>query len=66
MCTDFRNVKVWENVHLRIEESVATDGDWGTEGKGGQGGRKILNREFGSYLCYEAEKSNSEGPNLYH
>lgn len=36
--------------------------DWGTETKGGQGRRKVLNRKFGSYLCYQAEESNSRDP----
>lgn len=39
--------------------------DWGTETKGGQGRRKVLNREVGSHLCYQAEESNSSDPDLY-
>lgn len=56
-------VRVWENVHHRMEEAVAAGRYWGLEAKGDQGRRKVLNREFDSYLCCQAEKPNSRGPN---
>lgn len=50
VCADRRNTEVWGDVHLRIEEAMATGRDCDTEAKGGQGRRNALNREFGSLL----------------
>lgn len=41
---DFRNVKMWENVHFGV--TLATGRDWGMEAIGGQGRRKVANMEF--------------------